>query len=153
MGVTFIYFSQTAELDKELEQRMYALNEFRKTRVHFNASKNRYKDLVSSITKKTQNLRLKSFFEKKMKEEQIDYRGLETRELESDPTNIIFEQIKEHEIDIRISKISIPKILNFIIKIEKSQHLISVKDLKIVGIYGTKLFFDLDIVFRSYQNS
>jgi hypothetical protein len=153
LSITFFYFSNSKELDQELDYRIVSLNEFRTEKIKYTATKNGYDTLLKSVTNKTKNLRLKAFFEKKMKEEKIEYRALETRELEADPTNIIYEKIKEHEIEIRISRISIPKIMSFIVKVEKSPHLIRVKDFRIVGIYGTKLYFDLDVVFSSYQNS
>ena len=39
--------------------------------------------------------------------------------------------------------------MDFIIKVEKSSYLIKVKDLKITGLYGNKLFFDFSAAMSS----
>jgi len=149
---TIFYFYKTNELDENLNQKLIALREFRTEGIGYKIGNKRYEHLIKIVDNKISNLRLKSFFEKTMKEKKIEYRDLNTVPVESDGTDPIFERIKEYNVEIRISKISIPKIIDFIIKVEKSSYLIKIRDFKVTGLYGNKLFFDLDVVFRAFQN-
>ena len=63
----------------------------------------------------------------------------------------LFEKIKEVNIEVRTPKISIPRLLSFLSEVENSGKFIRVKDLKITGMYGNKLFFDTTIGFKAYQ--
>ena len=59
----------------------------------------------------------------------------------------------ELNIQIKIPKMSIPRMLEFLSAVEQSNNLLRVQDLKITGEYGNRLYFDVNAVVRGYQMS
>ena len=41
--------------------------------------------------------------------------------------------------------------MKFLLHVEKANKMIKVKDLKISGMYGNKLYFDFNVIFRAFM--
>ena len=52
---------------------------------------------------------------------------------------------------MRLPNISIPRLLGFLVEVEKSNKYLRVQDLQIRGRYGTKLYFDSQVKVRGYD--
>jgi hypothetical protein len=68
-----------------------------------------------------------------------------------DADNPLGSKMQEVKVkDLRINNTSIPKVLNFLIEIEKANNYIRVQDLEIRGRFGTRLYFDTKLTARGY---
>ena len=106
--------------------------------------------MVNTISKKTRRLSYKPFFEKLSKEEKVSIKSLNVKTVDGIPGDMISDSISEHNIEMKLPKISIPKLLKFMVEIEKSKKFLRVKDIKVTGMYGNKLYFDVELVVRGY---
>lgn len=146
-----LYFGQVRSLEKELSESVSALQELKKFNALDNNEEQRFSKLVGTITSKTKGLSFKPFFEKLSKEKNVELKDLSEKATAMDPASPLSGSFDEVDIEMRFPQISIPRILGFISEVEKAEHYIRLKDIKITGQYGNKLFFDTTLIFRGYQ--
>ncbi|MBP6218113.1 MAG: hypothetical protein KA436_05970 [Oligoflexales bacterium] len=146
-----LYFSRVSALEKGLSDSFLALKELRRYKVEQQLEDKRFKKLLVTIKRKTQDLNLKPFFEKLSHDKSIPLKDISEKTVLLNSSNPFSEKVKEVQVDMRLPNISIPKLLDFIIEIEKSGHYLRVQELKITGIYGNKHFFDTSLLLRSYS--
>lgn len=146
-----LYFAEVRSLESELSQSISALQELRKYKGEDQAEGKRFTRLVDTISAKTQGLSFKPFFEKLSKEKNVTIKDINEKDIEFESTNPLSESAKEIHVDMRVPQISIPRLLNFITEVEKSERYIRLKDIKIQGQYGNKLYFDTTLTFRGYS--
>jgi hypothetical protein len=146
-----IYFSRTASLDRELNATFLALNQIKVAKISDTLEGKNFEDLVDKVKQKTSKIRFKPFFEKLAKDQKVDMRNLSEKPMEADSSNPLHAEITEYQIEMKLPEISIPKLLSFLVEIEKSKNFFRVQDLKITGQYGNKLYFDTTLTVRGYQ--
>ena len=59
--------------------------------------------------------------------------------------------LEQRKIEVRLPRVSIPKLLKFLVEVEKARKFLRISDLTIRGIYGTKLYFDASAVINWYR--
>lgn len=148
----FLYFSRVSALQTELNSSFHALNKLRTLRAQEKMEGQKFDLLVETIGKKTKDLAYRPFFEKISKDLKVNMTNLKEDKVDMDTNNPLGSQMKTMRISMKLPNISLPKLLNFLIEIEKSGKLLRVTDLKIVGIFGNKLFFDVNIMVRGYTS-
>lgn len=146
-----LYFAEVRALERDLSQSLAATQELKKFKALDQLEGKRFAKLVDTIKGKTATLSFKPFFEKMTKEKGITPKDLVEKENELDSSNALSESLKEIQLEMRISQISIPRLLSFITDVEKSENYIRLKDMKITGQYGNKLYFDTTLIFRGYS--
>ncbi|MBI2601526.1 MAG: hypothetical protein HYW48_00570 [Deltaproteobacteria bacterium] len=152
IGIALVlYFGQVRELELELSESVSALQELKKVKSFDTNEEQRFSKLVSTISAKTRGLAFKPFFEKLSKEKNIEMKDLSEKVNPIDSANPLSETFNEVDIEMRFPQISIPRILSLVSDVEKSEHYIRLKEIKITGQYGNKLFFDTTLMFRGYQ--
>ncbi|MBC61357.1 MAG: hypothetical protein CMP11_02790 [Zetaproteobacteria bacterium] len=150
-GLLSLYFYNVNSLDKELNQVSIAYGELTDSIVEFQVEKNKFNSLVELIRKKTQGLNMKPFFESLSNEKKVDMKGLNVERVERNSNDPLSDEIEEKQIDFKLAKISIPRLLNFLIEAEKSDKFIRLKQLKITGMYGNRLYFDSTVSFVAFN--
>ena len=146
-----LYFSRVSALEAELNTSFAALHDLKARKAEDRLEDKRFSSLVSAVRKKTKSLKFKPFFEKLARDMKVEVRSLneQTADLPSD--NPLSEHMKEVQIDMKIPKVSIPRLLKFLIAIERADRYLRVQDLKITGLYGNKLYFESSILVRGYS--
>jgi len=147
----FIYYMQVSSLRNELNDSFNALNELKSLKAEESLESARFDHLVGRVKSKTRSINFKPFFERLARQAKIPLKSISDRQPEMDANNPLAERMKEVHVDLRLSKVSVPRLLNFLVDIEKSNHYLRIQNLKITGIYGNKLFFDVDILVRGYK--
>lgn len=151
LSAFLLYFSQAKALERELSDSVAALQEIKTIKKSSNIETRRFKELASMIRKKI-NINFKPFFEKLAESKNVSIREIDDKKVEelseSDPLAAYFKKV---ELKMSLDKISIPRVLSFITGVEKSNHYIRLKNLKITGIYGNKLFFNTSLEFSGYK--
>ncbi len=148
--VLFLFFSQVTSLKKELDESVFALRELEEAKLEEAQVSKNFEKLTNLISSKTKGFNVKPFFEKVSKDLKVDISGLNVRNVDMNPQNPLSDKMKEVQVELRISKVSIPRLLKFLTEVEKSNHFLRVQDMKITGLYGNKLFFDTNILVRGY---
>lgn len=148
--VFYTYFAAMRSLESRLTNGFDAIYSLRKLSEVYNNEQGKYNSLLSAVRDKTAGLRLKPFFERKANDTNVQIQGLtdDTQELPAE--NPLSKDLSYVNAEMRMSNISIPKLLNFIIETEKADNFIKVEDLDIKARYGTKLFFDATVKFKGY---
>lgn len=147
-----IYFSQVNRLKSELNDAFAALHELQDLKADFAIEDARFQRVIEQVQKKTGDLQVKPFFEKVARETLVQIEGLNVQKNPLDADNPLGSKMQEVKVkDLRINNTSIPKVLNFLIEIEKANNYIRVQDIEIRGRFGTRLYFDTKLTARGYQ--
>jgi len=149
-GTLLIYFSQISKLDQNLNNSFNALHELRALKTEINHEQAKYDQLISMIENRSRSLRIKPFFEEQALATSVTIQGLSDQVVPIEAGNPLGSRLQYVSVDLRLPKISIPRLLSFLVKIEKSNNFLAVEDLQIRGRYGTKLYFDAQAKFRGY---
>lgn len=147
----FVYYMQVSALGNDLNDAFNALNELKALKAEAVLESSRFDQLVARVSNRTRSVTFKPFFERLARQSKIPLKSISDRQPEMDANNPLAEKLREVHIDLRLSKVSIPRLLNFLVDVEKANHYLRVQNLKITGIYGNKLYFDADILIRGYK--
>jgi len=151
MGAVILYFSQVGALKDDLNNSFAAMHELRTLKSTYTNESQKFEKVVSGVQRKTGAVKAKPFFEKIAKEMDVKIEGLSEKKVPLAPENPLSGKMSEIHVDMRFPKISIPRLLNFIMEVEKKGSYFRVNDLKIRGRYGTRLYFDGEAKFRGYE--
>ena len=145
-----MYFTQVNSLNRELNKRFDALYELRDLKRSYQTEDQKFTKLVDSVLSASGTLRIKPYFEKIANEQGVQLEGLTETKVPIPSDNPMSERLQEVKVKVRLNNISIPRLLNFVIEIEKGSGSIRVQDLQIRARYGTKLFFDVEVTGHGY---
>jgi len=148
VGFLAFYFSQIASLNRDLNKRFDALYEIRELREAYQRENTRFQGLVDTLQGSAGALRVKPFFEKIANEQGVQIEGLNETKAPLPTDNALGERFQEVRVEMRLNNISIPRLLNFVLEVEKGVGFIRIQDIQIRSRYGTKLFFDAQIKAR-----
>ena len=151
LSAVWLYFSQVASLKKDLSNSFGALHELQAMRVSFETENKNFEKLVETVDKKTRSMQLKPFFEKIGQDLGVTIEGLNDQKAPLSTDNPLSEKLQEVRVDMRLPNISIPRLMSFLVEIEKSNKYLRVQDLQVRGRYGTKMFFDGQAKVRGYE--
>jgi hypothetical protein len=149
-GFVALYFTQVNSLNRELNKRFDALYELRDLKRSYQTEDQKFTKLVDSVLSASGTLRIKPYFEKIANEQGVQLEGLTETKVPIPSDNPMSERLQEVKVKVRLNNISIPRLLNFVIEIEKGSGSIRVQDLQIRARYGTKLFFDVEVTGHGY---
>ena len=147
-GFLALYFAQISSLNRELNKRFDALYEIRELREQYQRENSRFQGLVDTLQGSAGALRVKPFFEKIANEQGVQIEGLNESKAPLPSENALGEKFQEIRVEMRLNNISIPRLLNFVLEVEKGGGFIRIQDIQIRARYGTKLFFDAQIKAR-----
>lgn len=142
LGAVSFYFIQVGSLRKELNQSFEAISELQVLSDEFTRVNQNFNDLITTVERKTKTFKVKPFFEKIAKQYQVNIDALTEQRVALTADNPLASKLEQVEIDMRLPKISVPKLLKFLSEIEKSKKFLRVHDLQVRGRYGTRLYFD-----------
>jgi hypothetical protein len=151
LGAVALYFAQVQKLRRDLNNSFAALHELQGLKYSYEIESRNYEKLIETIERKTKQVSLKPFFEKTANDLGVTIEGLSDQKTALAAENPLAERVQEVKVDMRLPNISIPRLMNFLVEIEKSNKYLRVQDLQIRGRYGTKLYFDSQIKVRGYD--
>ena len=138
-----IYFSQIRVLERELSEGFEAMQQVRSLSTDYNAEKERMDNLMRVIETKTSTLKPKPFLEEKANQIGVTLEGLRSEEMDMPQDSPLAPYFMSVNVDFRIPKVSVPRMLKFFEEIEKSDKGLSIRNLQIRARYGDKLYFDI----------
>ncbi len=148
-----LYFAQVTRLRTDLNDGFAALHELKQLRVAYEVENKNYEKLVETVQRRAKQMSLKPFFEKIANDLGVTIEGISDQKVPLAAENPLSDKLQEIRVEMRLPNISIPRLLNFVVEIEKSGKYLKVQDLQIRARYGTKLFFDGQIKVRGYDVS
>lgn len=146
-----LYFSQVSRLKSDLSNSFAALHELEALKQTYESETANFDRLLAVVGRKTREVRMKPFFEKIGNEQGVTIEGLDEKRAELPADSPLAGKLAEVRVEMRLPNISVPRLLNFVVEVEKSGNYIRVQDIQIRGKYGTKLFFDAQIKARGYD--
>jgi hypothetical protein len=145
-----IYFSSAAAIEGELDQGFDALYSLQDARKELSSEGKRYSLLLDNIRKKSRALAIKPFIEKTAKNTDVTIRDLSERSTDLPADVILSEELKFVNANLNLSKVSVPRLITFLLEIERSKSFLTVDDLQIRSRHSDKLFFDAKLKIRGY---
>jgi hypothetical protein len=150
LGAIILYFHQVSKLKSDLNNSIASLHELRTLKSAYADEKNKFEGLITNVQAKTRGLKMKPFFEQIANDLGVKIDDLKVAR--QDAAAAQFDgKIDEVHVDMRLPKISIPRLLNFMEQIEKANKFLRIDELQISGIYGTRLFFNAKVKIRGYN--
>jgi hypothetical protein len=146
-----IYFSSAAAIENELDEGFDALYSLQAARKKLSSEEKRYTLLLDNIKKKSRSLAIKPFIEKTAKSTDVTIRDLSQRSSDLPADVILSEKLKFVNANLNLSKVSVPRLIKFLLEIERSQSFLTVDDLQIRSRHSDKLFFDAKLKIRGYS--
>lgn len=147
-----IYFSQVSKLKTNLSESFAAIRQLEDLSVQFNQEEKRFDALLKKVQVATGDLgSFKSHFEQLSRTEAVKISSLNEKFTIIPDTNPLGKSMNEIKVDVDIDNVSLPKIMRYIVSIEKSGKFMKVSDLKIRSRYGTKLYFDTQMAIKGYK--
>jgi hypothetical protein len=153
LAALMLYFAQVARLRTDLNDGFAALHQLKQLRIAYEMENKNYEKLLETVQRKTKQVSLKPFFEKVANDLGVTIEGITDQKVPLAADNPLSDKLQEIRVEMRLPNISIPRLLNFIVEIEKSGKYLKIQDLQIRARYGTKLFFDGQIKVRGYDVS
>lgn len=147
------YVSQIGSLEDKLNRSFAALHTLQEQKSEYNRVQGQFNLIVKDVSKRTQRLQMKPLMEKFARSLGVKIEGLMESEASLSADNPMGEFLHQRKIEVRFPKVSIPKLLKFLVEVEKSRKFLRVSDLTIKGIYGTKLYFDASTVIHWYRGA
>ncbi|MBM4252233.1 MAG: hypothetical protein FJ146_09700 [Deltaproteobacteria bacterium] len=148
-----LYFSLVNGLKSDLSQSFAALHELQSKKAMYEQENRNFEKLADTLERKTKQVSLKPFFEKIANEQSVTLEGLSDSQSPLPADNPLSDRIKEVRVEMRMPNISIPRLLSFLVEVEKSNKYLRVQDLQIRARYGTKLYFDAQSKVRGYDSN
>ncbi len=152
-GVLFLYFSRITALESELNDAFEAVYTLQNLKTEYDRQNREFEKMVSAVTRKVGQGRYKPFFEKTALDVGAKIEGLSEAPLaiaEEDPLSKSLSYVK---VDLNATKISLPRLLNYLIEVEKSNNFLTVETLSIRARFDDKLYFDAKARVRGYGPS
>ena len=147
-----LYFSLVSHLKNDLSSSFAALHELQAKKAMYEQENRNFEKLVDMVERKTKQVSLKPFFEKIANEQGVTIEGLSDSKSPLPADNPLAERFQEVRVEMRMPNISIPRLLSFLVEVEKSNKYLRVQDLQIRARYGTKLYFDSQAKVRGYDS-
>jgi type II secretory pathway component PulM len=141
-----LYFSQISALNRDLNRRFDALYEIKELKADYLREDKRFQGLSDALAG-AGSVRIKPYFEKVANDQGVQITDISESRSPLSADNPLGAKFEEVKADVRLSKISIPRLLNFIIEIEKGEGFVRVQDIDIRAV-GTKLFFEVTLKAR-----
>lgn len=151
LSAVVLYFSQVSRLKSDLSNSFASLHELQALKSAYDVENKNFEKLVDTIDKKTKQVSLKPLFEKIANDLGVTLEGINDQRAPLPADNPLAEKVQEVRVDMRLPNISIPRLLNFLVEIEKTNKYLRVQELVVRGRYGTKLFFDGTVKVRGYD--
>jgi hypothetical protein len=149
--VFILYFSRVAALESDLNEGFAALYRLQNLKREYQLESKKYDGLVESVTRKAQTLAMKPFFEKIAKQQNVTLQDIQEKKSDLPSDIILSEQLKYTTASIGFNKISVPKLMKFLVEIERSKTFLTIEDLEIRARYQDSLYFDVDAKIRGYS--
>lgn len=137
-----IYFARINSLETELNQGFNALQEMRTLSAQYKREKESFDWVVGTVERKTSQLKPKPFFEQLANQTGVTMEGLRSDEGAVAEDASLANNFNQVNVEFRLPKVSIPRLLKFFTEIEKADQGMTVRDLTVRARYGDKLFFD-----------
>ena len=149
----FFYIAQIGSLETRLNESFAALHTLQAQKSGFGRASGKFNVIVKDVQRRTQGLRMKPLLEKFARSLNIKIEGLSEASDAFSSDNPMSKFLEQRKIEVRLPRVSIPKLLKFLVEVEKARKFLRISDLTIRGIYGTKLYFDASAVINWYRRA
>ena len=149
----FFYIAQIGALETRLNESFAALHTLQEQKTDFGRVNGKFNVIVKDVTRLTQGLKMKPLLEKFARGLNIKIEGLSEAGDVLASDNPMSKFLEQRKIEVRLPRVSLPKLLKFLVEVEKARKFLRISDLTIRGIYGTKLYFDAAAVINWYRGA
>lgn len=144
VGIIILYLAALGSLQGRLDTAFEVTNKLRESHTSHAMIKQKFSDLEQKIAAANVNLVPISVLEQKAKELGLAASSFPPQLPVSDlpASNPLSDKYQNAKIEFRVSNVSLKKIVDFVIAIESTPHMLRVTSLKIKALYQNKIFFD-----------
>lgn len=139
-----IYIMMLGHLQNRLDTAFTATNRLSEARQSYQITKQRFDELERRLASANENFVLFSVLEQKAKDLGLQTGGFPPQlpVVDFPSANPLSEKYQSAKVEFRVSNASLKKIIEFVVAIESTPHLLRVSSLKVRGLFANKLFFD-----------
>ncbi len=151
LGAVGIYFARIHALEDELNASFLALQELRTLSNDYDMEKTNMDTLLRDVETKMSSVHPKPFFEQKANQVGVTIEGLRSEDADIPPESPLAKNFKYINVDFRMPKVSIPRMLKFLGEIERADKNFTINQLQIRARYGDRLYFDTQAKVVAYK--
>jgi hypothetical protein len=148
----FFYFKQVGHLKREWDSSILALKELESNRQALEMENRAFLQMSKAISDKVSTVRIKSFLEAKSKEFKIQMDNVVERTDSMNSDDPLSETFSEVEAQVSFPKISLPKLVRFLVDLESSGNYLRIHALTIKHRHENKLYFDMKTTIKGLAN-
>ena len=147
MVVIGIYIGALGSLQNRLDEAFAATNKLRELQQSYAIVDTSFRSLEQQITAANEGLAVIPVLEQKAKELGLTASGFPAQLPQTDlpATNPLSKTFQSAKVDFRLSNAPLKKIIDLVIAIESTPHLLRVTSLRIRALYQNKLYFDANL--------
>ncbi len=149
--VLAFYFASVSRLESELNDGFAALYRLQSLKKDYAAENKNFDALIDSVQRKTQSVALKPLFQKIAETTKVNLQDIQEKTSDLPADSALAEKMKYANVQVSFNKISIPRLMKFLVEIERSKSFLTVSDLEVRARYQDALYFDVDAKIRGYS--
>lgn len=144
LAMVTIYVAAIRGLHTELENSFEALNKLNDAKISYNVTKNKFNELEAKLSSANSSFSLQGFLETKAKESGLTATGFPPQIPTTDlaASNPLKGRYQFAKVEFRLQNASLKKIIEYVMAVEASPHMLKATTLRIKSRYQDKLYFD-----------
>jgi hypothetical protein len=151
LGAFTIYYTRINALEDELNASFDALTEVRNLTSTYDQELKRYQELKVVVSRSAADFKPKPFFESKANQVGVQIADLRSQDTEIPAESPLAADFRYTQVEFKLPKVSLPRLLKFMEEIEKSNGSLNVHSLQIRTRYGDRLFFETSAKVIAYK--
>ncbi len=151
--VFLLYFWGVQSLRNELANGFDSFHELKVMEIDLTKEKGRFEKLKDRIGQRVTGLRVKPFIEELANKHNVTIGNIVERPEQIQSGDPLSQSFEKYKVELKISKISLPRMLKFITDLEKSRKLMTISEFEVRNQHGTRLYFNVSMSLTGYKAS
>jgi len=149
--VFMLYFWGVQSLRNQLANGFDSFHELQVMEIDLAKERSRFEKLKERIGQRVRGHRVKPFIEELANKHNVTIGNIVERPEPIQSGDPLSQEFEKYKVEVKISKISLPRMLKFITDLEKSRKLITINEFEVRNQFGTRLYFNVSMSLTGYK--
>jgi hypothetical protein len=149
--VFLLYFWGVQSLRNTLANGFDSFHELKVMEIDLSKERGRFEKLKDRIGQRVRGLRVKPFIEELANKHNVTIGNIIERPEQIQSGDPLSKEFEKYKVELKISKVSLPRMLKFITDLEKSRKLITINEFEVRNQFGTRLYFNVSMSLTGYK--
>jgi hypothetical protein len=149
--VFLLYFWGVQSLRNKLANGFDSFHELQVMEIDLGKERGRFDKLKDRIDQRVRGMRVKPFIEQLANKHNVTIGNIIERPEQIQSGDPLSKDFEKYKVELKVSKVSLPRMLNFLTDIEKSKKLVTITEFEVRNQFGTKLYFNVSMSLSGYK--